>query len=302
VPFESDAQRRYLYSQKPDVARKFAEHGKMRAQGARDTARLGFSSTKFVDDKKKRYAMYPAGQQPAASEISAMVGKLEDGRSLHTLIFDKKAFPKRLNVIYWFRANKYARSAAIQDKGGEWHVRQGSPEVAGLENARVLCDSGVHAIVGMPRNTSKGMISLSRVARLQKAGGAYWGFPTISPIGGASGPGDHDRRVELPDFRSIYYSPEAQKREKQEAKQSKDRRKSLYRDLSTTGFHGNPSGDDKLRYLSGDASTADMATQRPHFLTEKKIKEHKQRIAAGYLDYDLMLGEKKSTKKSKVGK
>jgi hypothetical protein len=35
MPFKSDKQRRYLYSQKPAVAKKFAEHSKSKSKSKR---------------------------------------------------------------------------------------------------------------------------------------------------------------------------------------------------------------------------------------------------------------------------
>lgn len=39
MPFRSDKQRKFLYSQKPTVAKKFASHGKIRVVGSKKRKR-----------------------------------------------------------------------------------------------------------------------------------------------------------------------------------------------------------------------------------------------------------------------
>lgn len=210
--------------------------------------------------------------------------------ALHSLIFSKAAFPKRTDVMRWLRYQKYARSAAVREVGGEWHVRQNAPDISGMEKRRVVCDPGVEAVIGMPRMTrSRGPVPLAVVAEAFRKS-RFSPLPLMPPIGGASGPGKHT--PPMPDFQSIFSSPESKKRQDKEAEQADDRRRSVWRDLNYSGLHGKPNAPE-LRYHSYEAS-------QKHYLTAEQIKQHQKRIQHGTLGYETVLGE--GTKRRKKGK
>lgn len=125
-------------------------------------------------------------------------------------------------------------------------------------------------------------------------------LPLMPPIGGASGPSNHT--PEMPDFESIYAGPEAQRRQDAEGKQSRDRRRSVWRDYNFGGLHGTSTPDEPvLRYLEGETSTADMAIRQPrHYLTAAQLKQSQKRIQAGTLGYETVQGQTGARKKSKV--
>ena len=242
MPFESPEQRKFLFANKPDVARKFAAHGKMT-----DKARLGFRR---------------GGRDVSRGEFKMVLGKMKDGTVLHTLIFDKKSFPRKQQVLYWVRVHDYARPGAIRDVGGAWEMRQGTPNIDGMERTKVKCDAGVWAVIGMPFQEQPTKKSDPRIVIPLEKSNRFWGFPAVAPIAGASGPGYHGT-TELPDFTAIYFSDEAKKRQQVEAEQSRGRHKSMWRDLAREGFHGEPN-EVELRYEPGETSTADMVIQRQH--------------------------------------
>lgn len=117
---------------------------------------------------------------------------------------------------------------------------------------------------------------------------------TIAPIGGASGPGS--KTPPMPDFQSLYAQPESRKRADQEASYTDARRRSNWRDYNFDGLHGSPAPlKPVLRYVEGETSIADAAVDQKHHLTEKQIREHKDRLAAG-LDYGDVNGKVKRKK------
>lgn len=108
----------------------------------------------------------------------------------------------------------------------------------------------------------------------------------VSPVAGATGPGS--LTAEMPDWYGIYYQPEAQKRQAKEAEQSRNRRRSLWRDFNYSGFHGK--GDKpELRYRHGKTSV-----DVPHYVTAEKLRQHQHRIGSGIVDYEMMQGGKKA--------
>lgn len=258
VPFQSEKQRRFLWANEPEIARRWAhgEHSSKKLKG----------KVKFV---------VPIGGD--AKMFAALVGKMgtaegDDGYLLHTLIFHKDAFPKKRDVRAWMRAHAgkkgYRMGHISLGTDNEWHIRQGSPDISGMEKRRIKCDTGIEAIIGMPR------------PKLVVKSTMFSALPVMPPIGGASGPGD--KTPAMPDWESIYYQPEAKKRMKKEAEQSLARRRSLYRDFQYSGFHGRPA-DDKpiLRYLPDRSLVVDVAIKPVHFLTSKQIKQAHDRIRAG---------------------
>ena len=208
----------------------------------------------------------------------AMMSENKDGYFLHTLIFDKKSFPRKEDVRGWLRKKDYigAKLGAIADISGEWHVRQGSPDITGLENKRVRCDIGVQAILGMPRDIKKG--------------GPIGGDPqhvgmTVRP---------ETQMPTFPDWENIYFSPEAQKRQDKEAEQSRLRRKSMWRDMNFSGFHGVKDDKVELRYEMGKTSSGDVATMPVHYLTAGQLRENRKRITTGVgANYEQIQGRSK---------
>ncbi len=208
-----------------------------------------------------------------AVRLGLMRGKLSDrGGSLllHTLIFDKKSFPKRETVNGWIRTHGHlgVRQGAIVDKPGEWHIRQGAADPTGLEDSRVRCDVGVQAIIGMPR--------------LLKKGGAIGGQGqhiglTVRP---------EVLMPHFPDWENLYLSPEAKKRQNKEAEMSLTRRKRMWRDMNFMGIHGKSDDKPVLKYLSGDIPS--------HYLTSNQLKQNQKRIITGAgLGYDEFQGRTK---------
>jgi hypothetical protein len=269
VPFQSEAQRRYLYANEPEVARRWQ---KKTPKGADLPPRVG--------------KLAPEGGIPSIP-AGKMLGKQVDTSRIHTLCFDKKAFHKKRAVRVWLRLNEY-RLAHVSDGGDEWCVRQDSPDVGNMGESRVAVHPGVEAIIGVPKRISKGM--------------GFSPLPLMPPIGGASGPSNHT--PEMPDFQSIYAGPEAQKRQAQEAEQSEDRRRSVWRDFNFAGFHGTGAPDEPtLRYIDGETSTADVAVTQPrHFLTAEQLRQHQKRVQEGAaIGYDVVQGQTGKRKKGKVG-
>lgn len=126
-------------------------------------------------------------------------------------------------------------------------------------------------------------------------------IPMQPPLGQATGPSNHT--PEMPDFESLFASPESQTRQKQEGKQSRDRRRSMWRDHDVTGLHGSNDGEPELRYIKGVTSTADVANMQPrHFLTAAQLQAGHKRIREGsVLGYEeIIAGGGKSKKKGKV--
>jgi hypothetical protein len=208
-----------------------------------------------------------------AVKLGLLRGKLTsqpNGYCLHTLIFDKRSFPKRETVAGWIRTNGHlgAKHAAIVDKPGEWHVRQGSPDMAGLERSRVRCAVGVQAIVGMPRAISKGGPFSGR--------GQHIGM-TVRP---------EATMPRFPDWDSLWLTPEARKRQDEEAEKSRERRRKNWRNLNFEGIHGGKHDKPELRFLSKEFPA--------HVLTAGQLRENQKRIITGAgLGYDDIRGRAK---------
>lgn len=109
----------------------------------------------------------------------------------------------------------------------------------------------------------------------------------VQPVPGASGPGA--QTAEMPDWYGIYYQPESRKRQAKEAEQSRDRRRSLWRDFNFGGFHGKGADTPVLRYQRG-VTSVDV----PHIVTAAKLREHRERIGSGIVDYEMTQGGKKA--------
>ena len=226
--------------------------------------------------------------------LDALIGKQAGIANIHTLCFAKSAFKTKRSVRSWLRLNDGEQAALrvgyVEDAGGEWRVRQ-NPKVdlGNMGGHRVNIDPGVQALVGVP-DTS-----------VTKSGMGISPLPLMPPIGGASGPSNHT--PEMPDFESIYAQPEAQKRQDKEAEQSRDRRRSVWRDFNFAGFHGVGAPDEPvLRYIDGETSTADAAIQQPrHFLTAEQLRQHQKRVQAGTgMGYEVVQGQTGNRKKGKV--
>lgn len=212
-----------------------------------------------------------------AVRLGLMRGKLTSGGnaySLHTLIFDKRSFPKREDVAGWIRTHGHlgVKQGAIASKPGEWHIRQGSPDSTGLEDSRLRCDVGVQAIIGMPRALEKGIPSSGR--------GQHIGF-TLRP---------ETHMPQFPDWQNLYFSPEASKRQDKEAEMSLTRRKQTYRDMNFMGIHGKSDDKPTLKYLSKEIPL--------HYLTVNQLKQNQKRIITGSsLGYDEVQGRTKKSKR-----
>ncbi len=242
MPFVSERQKRYLYANEPDMARRWEKHG--------------------------------------------MKGKVVDASIVHTLVFDKAAFKTKRTVREWLVLRGY-RASYVVDHGGEWRARQGADASADIGEGRINVAPSVQAIVGTPK-LAKNMGSSP--------------LPLMPPIGGASGPGD--KTPAMPDFASLYAQPEAQKRMDQEAEQSLDRRRSMWRDYNFAGFHGIGAPDKPvLRYIDGVTSTADIVNKQPqaHYLTGEQLRQNQKRIQTGTgLGYETVQGQTGNRKKGRV--
>ncbi len=192
----------------------------------------------------------------------------------YSVSFDKAAFPKRRDAAEWVKMNGKAhgvRMASMTSAGDAWNMRQGSSEPP---TGRKIVAPGVYA----------------NICRMTKGNP----FPVMAQVGagvnrGASGIGI--KTPEMPNFYAIHFSPEAEKRQAVEAKQSENRRRSGYRDFSTTGMHGTPPAAGPVRrYKPGETATADLASRaNREFLTSDEIKQHRRRIKRGLtIGYDTL--------------
>lgn len=229
---------------------------------------------KLNGDKLRDVVRLARMQAKVHGSMLASMTENKDDHFLHTLIFDKKSFPRKEDVRGWLRRKDHigAKLGAIADISGEWHVRQGSPDITGLENKRVRCDAGVQAIIGMPRTIKKG-------------GSQQIGL-TVRP---------ETQLPHFPDWENIYFSPEARKKQDKEAEQSLLRRKSMWRDMNFSGFHGTKDDKVELRYEMGKTSSGAVATMPVHYLTATQLKQNRKRIATGVgPDYESIQGKTKS--------
>jgi len=248
------------------MAREWAQH-------TPDTKRLPEQAAK-INGKQLRDVV------KLAKLRGGMVGKLREcktGYLLHTLIFDKRAFPRKEDVRNWVRGKDHigAKLGAIIDAPGEWHMRQGSGAATGLEDSRIRCDIGVQAIIGMPNGMKKG--------------GPVGGDP--QQIGKTVRP--ETEMPQFPDWQT-WFGPEAKKRQDKEAEQSKQRRRSMWRDMNFAGIHGVKDDKPQLRYRYGETSTGDIATTPLHYLTAKQLREDKKRLTDGIgVNYERIQGQSK---------
>lgn len=98
------------------------------------------------------------------------------------------------------------------------------------------------------------------------------------PVRGAAGPSNHE--VVMPDFASLYASPEAQQRQDAESKQSKQRRQASWRDFNTAGMHGAPPDAPELRYSEGKTSIANIALTQPrHVISTAKLRQNRAQLS-----------------------
>jgi hypothetical protein len=286
MPFRSEAQRRYLYANEPEVARRWQ---KKTPKGTKLPDKVGKARecivAKMVDPDPDPSIVIPSKAIDGTQPHTALL------HTLHTLHFSKRAFLKKRAVRVWLKMHGY-RMAHVADEGECWSVRQDPKvKVGNLGEQRLAVAPGVEATVGLPH-----MPPREGVAK------GVSPVPLMPPIGGASGPSNHT--PEMPDFRSLYGSPESTGRQKKEAEQSRDRRRSLWRDFNFAGFHGIGAPDKPtLRYLDGETSTADMAVQQArqkHYLTREQLQQHQKRVQEGTLGYEVVQGQTGKRKKGKV--
>jgi len=330
MPFRSEAQRRFLFAREPEVAKRWAKHtpksadlpdhvGKMMADNGftlseaksvalslgvdwgavRFTAaalargmnvELEHSSVTKRDARKTAMIALdhlresPTYYAKLARMERGLVGKFVYGDTaptsrvdpdqVYAYAFDRTAFPKVAYVRAWFRRPPFAgpRAAFVERTDTGWLVRQ---RAATGEHIRVIVAPGVAALVPVSAEVMKAF-GAERVAQ------------------GASGPGS--RYPEMPDFNSLYASPESQKRASSESEQGAARRLASWRDHNFGGLHGVPP-EPVLRYGIGKTSTADIAiTQPKHYLTVQELKQHRSRIRRGTgLGYDKLQPRKGST-------
>jgi len=264
MPFQSKKQMRWMFANKPEMAREWAGH-------TPDAKKLPEQVAK-INGKKLQDVV------KLAKVHGSMLAKLTEcktGYLLHTLIFDKRAFPRKEDVRNWARGKNHigAKLGAIIDAPGEWHMRQGSGTTAGLEDSRIRCDVGVQAIIGLP----------------MKKGGPVGGDP--QQIGITVRP--ETQMPHFPDW-EMWFSPEAKKRQDKEAEQSRQRRQSMWRDLNFAGIHGVKDDKPQLRYRYGETSTGDVATTPVHYLTAQQLGDDKKRLTEGVgINYERVQGQSK---------
>jgi hypothetical protein len=266
MPMQSEAQRRWMHANEPEMARRWE---KKTPKGKDLPERVAKINGKKLRDVVRLAKVH--------GSMLAMMTEHKNGYALHTLIFDKRAFPKQDDVRNWLRKKDHlgAKLGAIADVSGEWHVRQGSPDTTGLEDKRVRCDIGVQAIIGMPRAIQKG--------------GPVGGNP--QQIGVTVRP--ETTMPHFPDW-EMWFSPEAKKKQDKEAEQSKDRRRSMWRDLNFSGIHGVKNDKPEVRYKYGESSTGDVATTPVHYLTVAQLRKDKKRITDGVgINYERVQGKTK---------
>ncbi len=236
----------------------------------------------FVTGKQKQKLYLRINKPEVAGKFERhTVGKAPPDL-VHSLVFSRRAFPKKRSVRSWLPLNGY-RTSHVALIGDEWVVRVGNARAAEGE-PRVVIAPGVEAVVGIPRSIMVG-----------KATGLM-----AAVHHGASGPSNHT--PEMPDFESLYAQPEAKARQQKEAEQSEDRRRSTWRDLNFSGFHGATNPDKpELRYISGVTSTGRIATIQPRLvLSAKELKANQQRVQRLMLGYDVVQGETRRRKKGNV--
>ncbi|MCZ6871665.1 MAG: hypothetical protein O7G84_19380 [Gammaproteobacteria bacterium] len=206
----------------------------------------------------------------------ALVGKAHE--LMHSLRFDRAAFPTKRSVRSWLPLNGFRLSNIIETPE-KWIVRCGPATVPSPDHW-IQYAPGVEAVVGMPPD----MVGKVKI-----------GFSASSIAHpGATGPSNHT--PEMPDFKSIYAQPEAQARQAQEAKQSESRRRSTWLDLNFNGLHGNPGSDrPELKYIDGKSSTGDAAIIQPRLvLSAKELKASQDRVKSGFImGYDVTRTGKK---------
>jgi len=247
------------------------EHSSVTKRDARKTAMIALDHLRESPTYYAKLARMERG----------LVGKFADGDTpshvdpdrVYAYTFDRAAFPKALYVRAWFRRPPFAgpRLAHVEATDTGWRVRQ---RPAAGEHIRVIVAPGVAALVPVSAEVLKAF-GVERVAQ------------------GASGPGS--RYPEMPDFDSLYASPESQKRASSESAQGAARRLASWRDHNFGGLHGVPP-EPVLRYGIGKTSTADIAiTQPKHYLTVQELKQHRDRIRRGTgLGYDKLQPRKGS--------
>lgn len=220
-----------------------------------------------------KYGSKPKAGKARIGLRAPLTGKAHE--LIHSLRFDRAAFPRKRDVRSWLPLNGF-RTANIIEVGEWWVVRCDTTAAAPADHT-VQYAPGVEAVVGIP------MVGKVRVATSASS--------VAHP--GASGPSNHT--PEMPDFQSIYASPEAQGRQAQEAKQSEARRRSTWLDLNFNGLYGNPGPDrPELKYIDGKSSTGDAAIKQPRLLlSPKQLRDNQRRIQRGMiLGYDVITGQK----------